>query len=243
MQYRERIYKNYSSARVGELVPKSVEEFKPRKPIFEKIIKNHFPKDKDTKILELGCGHGTFQYFIQKAGYENSIGVDGSVEQVNGAKSLGIKNIIFGDMINHIENQDDNSLDMIIAFDIIEHFTKNELVGLVDELFRVLKKDGLIIAHQPNSEGPFGSFMRDWDYTHELSFTRQSIAQIFLSSGFRSIETYEDKPIPHGIKSFFRYLLWEFLIRKIYVIIRIIESGWCDKEAIFTQNFLAVIKK
>ena len=132
---------------------------------------------------------------------------------------------------------------MIIAFDIIEHFTKNELVGLVDELFRVLKKDGLIIAHQPNSEGPFGSFMRDGDYTHELSFTRQSIAQIFLSSGFRSIETYEDKPIPHGIKSFFRYLLWEFLIRKIYVIIRIIESGWCDKEAIFTQNFLAVIKK
>ena len=55
--------------------------------------------------------------------------------------------------------------------------------------------------------------------------------------------TYEDKPIIHGIKSFFRFILWEYVIRKILVGVRIIETGWCDKEAIFTQNFLAVIKK
>jgi len=243
MKYRERIYKYYSSARVGSLVPETVEEFKPRKPTFEKIINNYFPKNKDINILELGCGHGTFQYFIQQAGYKNSIGIDGSIEQVEGAKSLGIDGVIFGDMIEYIKNQKDNSIDIIIAFDIIEHFTKNELIDLVDELYRILKKDGLVISHQPNSEGPFGSFMRDGDFTHELSFTRQSIAQIFLSSGFSSIKTYEDKPISHGVKSFFRYILWEYIIRKVFIGIRIVESGRCDKEAIFTQNFLAVIKK
>jgi len=146
-------------------------------------------------------------------------------------------------MIDYIKALDDNSLDMIIAIDIFEHFSKNEFTDLVDELHRILKKDGLIICHQPNSEGPFGNFMRDWDFTHELSFTRQSLTQIFLASEFNSIKTFEDKPIIHGVKSFFRFVLWEYLIRNIFVAIRIIESGGCDKEAIFTQNFLAVSKK
>jgi SAM-dependent methyltransferase len=243
MKYRERVYKHYSSARVESLVPKTVEEFKPREPFFNKIIKNNFPLDKNINILELGCGHGIFQYFINKAGYKNSKGIDGSIQQVEGAKKLGIKNIILGDMIAYIKVLDSSFLDMIIAIDIFEHFTKEEFTDLVDELHRILKKDGLIICHQPNSEGPFGNFMRDWDYTHELSFTRQSLAQIFLASEFNSIKTFEDKPIIHGVKSFFRFVLWEYLIRNIFVAIRTIESGRCDKEAIFTQNFLAVIKK
>ena len=144
--------------------------------------------------------------------------------------------------MNYLQELADNSIDVIVAFDVIEHFTKSELSTLIDTFKRVLKEKGTIICHQPNSEGPFGNFMRDWDFTHELSFTRQSIAQIFLSSGFKSVRSYEDKPIPHGIKSAIRFLIWELVIRKIYIIINIIESGSYDKDAIFSKNFLTVIR-
>ena len=60
-------------------------------------------KNKDIRIVEIGCGHGAFQYFIQKFGYKNSIGVDGSQEQVNLSKKLNIDNIIHGDLVEYIK--------------------------------------------------------------------------------------------------------------------------------------------
>lgn len=194
-------------------------------------------------MLEIGCGHGAFLYYIQKAGYTSAVGIDGSKEQVQEAHKLGIDNIKQANIVEYLQGIDDNSLDLLIAFDVIEHFTKHELSDLIDEFYRILKKGGKIICHQPNGEGPFGSFMRHWDYTHEIAFTRESIAQLFLSSGFANIDSYEDKPVVHGVKSFFRFVLWEYLVRKIYIIVNTIESGSCNKNAIFTKNFLSIVEK
>lgn len=243
MNYRERIYKFYSSARNSSLIPTDISGLSNREPYFKDIIERYFPKNKDINILELGCGHGSFQFFINDAGYTNSKGIDGSEEQVKGAKELGINNVIYGDILEYLISLDDCSLDLIVAIDIFEHFTKVELTELIDHLYRVLNIGGMIISHQPNSEGPYGNYIRHSDYTHEISFTRQSIAQIFLASNFKKIESYEDKPIVHGIKSALRFFVWEFVLRKIYVFTRVVENGSCDKDAIFSQNFISVITK
>lgn len=225
------------------IVLKDLEGFKSREPFLRKIIKNYFPKNKDIRIVEIGCGHGAFQYFIQKFGYKNSIGVDGSQEQVNLSKKLNIDNIIHGDLVEYIKSLNDNSLDLLIALDVIEHFTKEELSNLVDDMYRVLKKGGLIITHQPNGESILCNSIRYGDFTHEIAFTRNSISQIFLSSGFSGVYSYEDKPIVHGLKSLIRFLLWNYLVRPIYKILIIIETGGVDKEIIMTQNFLTVVTK
>jgi 2-polyprenyl-3-methyl-5-hydroxy-6-metoxy-1,4-benzoquinol methylase len=244
MNYREKIYKYYSSNRIGKLAPDTVKGFKPREPYLRKIIKDHFQEDnKKARILEIGCGHGAFQYYITQAGYTNSIGIDGSEEQVQEAHRLGIQNIIHADLVDYIKTVENNSIDLLIAFDVIEHFKKEELSDLEDEFFRVLKPGGKIICHTPNGEGPFGNFIRTSDFTHEIAFTRQSIAQLFLSSGFEEVKSYEDKPIPHGLKSMVRYILWEYFVRNIYRFLRIVECGSCDKDAIFSQNFLTVAYK
>lgn len=243
INYRRKIYKYYSTNRIGKLAPATVEGFKGRAPYLKKIIKEHFPANKNISILELGCGHGAFQYFIAKAGYINSYGIDGSEEQVQEAHRLGISNVIEEDIIGYINKTQDKSIDLLIAFDVVEHFTKEELSDLVDNFFRVLKKGGKIICHIPNGEGPFGYFIRTGDFTHEMAFTRQSIAQLFLSSGFGEVKSYEDKPIPHGVKSSIRYLLWEFLIRNMYRFIVAVETGNADGNAIYSQNFLVVVQK
>lgn len=241
--YRSKIYKYYSSRRIGKLAPDTVGGFKPRAPYFEKVIREHFPQDKTSKILEIGCGHGAFLYYVQEAGYANSEGVDTSQEQVQEAHRLGIVSVQQGNLVEHLQGIDGNTVDVLIAFDVLEHFTKDELSDLVDELYRVLKKGGIVISHQPNGEGPFGNFMRHWDFTHELAFTRQSIAQLFLSSGFAKVQSYEDKPVIHGMKSFVRYVLWEFVLRQIYRLRMVIETGGCDRNALFSLNFLTVAEK
>ena len=241
--YRNKIYKYYSTNSGKPLAPKTVESFKHQEPFLQKTIDNYFPKDKNIKILEIGCGYGVFGYFIQNNGYTNYIGIDGSQSQVNEAKRLNINNIILGDLTEYLKGIKDNSLDLLIAIDIIEHFKKEELSDLIDDFYRVLKQNGTIISHQPNAESPFGNSIRYGDFTHELAFTRSSISQIFLSSGFNYVKSYEDKPIGHGLKSLIRLFLWQLIIRPIYKFLLIVESGSVDKEIILSKNFLSIIKK
>lgn len=241
--YRKKIYKYYSSSSIRKLAPDSLDGFKPRESYLKKIIKDHFPVDSSARILELGCGHGALQHYIALAGYSNSVGVDTSEEQIKEARRLGIQNVLFSDLSDYMKNMEDVCIDLLIIFDVLEHFDKDEISALIDEFYRVLKVGGKIICHAPNGEGPFGNFMRTWDFTHEIAFTRRSIAQIFLASGFSEVTSYEDKPTPHGLKSIVRYLLWEYFIRNICRLFMIIEKGRCDKEAIFSQNFLSVIVK
>jgi SAM-dependent methyltransferase len=243
MDYRTKIYKYYLTNSVGKSVPDSVENFKSSAPFLNKIIKDHFPADKQASILEVGCGYGIFQYYINRAGYVNSLGIDRSEEQVASAHNLGIKNVKQEDLLTYINNCESNSIDVIIAFDVLEHFGKEELSQIVDKFYRVLKPGGQIICHTPNGEGTFGSSIRYGDFTHELSFSRKSIAQLFLSSGFSKASSFEDKPVVHGLKSMVRYFLWQYLIRNIYRILIIIECGGCDRNTIFTKNFLSVAIK
>ncbi len=243
VNYREKIYKNYSRNSGRILVPESISGFESRKPFYMDIINNYFPADKNTKILEIGCGSGAFQYFIKKSGYLNTIGIDTSEDQVSGAKKLGIASVIYANLIDYVDNLDDSSLDLIIAIDVIEHFSKEELSSLIDNFYRVLNKDGMIITHQPNAEGLFGNSIRYGDYTHEQSFTRSSISQIFISSRFKSVNSFEDKPIPHSFRSIVRLFLWNYYIKPITKFFLMVETGGVDKEIILTRNFLSIIKK
>ena len=84
--------------------------------------------------------------------------------------------------------------------------------------------------------------MRYGDLTHELGFTRTSLAQLLLSSGFSQVRSYEDVPIPHGLKSALRWLLWQG-IRAGLRFYLLIETGDRGKQAIFSQNFLTVTEK
>src|SRR5437870_7579155 len=46
--------------------------------------------NKAARIADLGCGYGSFLYFLHEEGYRNIAGVDISAEQVDSARKLGI---------------------------------------------------------------------------------------------------------------------------------------------------------
>ncbi len=84
--------------------------------------------------------------------------------------------------------------------------------------------------------------VRYGDFTHEQVFTRVSLSQVLLTSGFRDLRFFEDVPVPHGIKSGGRWLLWKLLRAGLRLYIAA-ETGDTGRRAIFTQSLLAVAIK
>lgn len=241
-EYCTRIYKVYVHSRQQALAPEDIAGLKPRLPMLQKLVRKHFSPDFNASILDLGCGHGALIHVARQMGYRDIHGVDNSPEQVTAAQQLGIDGVLEGDVMEVLSKQPNGFLDCVVAFDLIEHFTKNELIGLVDEVCRVLKPGGRWIIHTPNAESPFGNRMLFWDFTHELAFTRTSISQILLSSGFSHVKCYEDQPIIHGLKSAVRWILWQG-IRGLLRLYLAAETGDTSREAIFSQNLLCVAFK
>ena len=240
--YRSRNYGAYVSARRQSLEPTTLEGLKPRKPNLQKLIRQHFPQDRNAAILDLGCGSGALIHLARQAGYRNIWGVDISPEQVAAAKKLCIEGIEESDIMVTLDKEPDGALDCLIAFDLIEHFNRNELIPLIDAVHRVLRSEGRWIIHTANAESPFGMRSRYGDITHELAFTRTSLSQLLLSSGFFRVDCYEDQPVPHGVKSAARWFLWA-VIRCFLRFYLAVETGDTGRYAVFSQNFLAVALK
>lgn len=241
-EFRERLYRSYVQAGGKSTAPESLAGLEPRGPLFRQVIHRHFPADRGANIIDLGCGHGAFLYFARQLGYRNVTGVDRSSEQVAAAKRLGIEGVQEGDLQATLRSLPDDSQDVVIAFDVIEHFTKVELFAFADETYRVLRPDGQWIIHTPNGESPLFGRMRYGDFTHELAFTHVSITQLLKASGFSRVHCFEDAPIPHGIKSTARWLLWKIIRLRLRSYLAV-ETGELGRDAIFSQNILAVAAK
>lgn len=241
-QYRDRIYDAYVHARAVPLVQEGRDNLNSRRPYLRAMVRRHFPPDLGSAVLDLGCGHGTVMYFAREAGYQNIRGVDRSPEQVSQAKRLGINSVEEGDLLHTVRNTPDEAFDVVLTFDVIEHLRRDELLALVDGVRRILRPNGRWILHTPNAESPFFGRIRYGDLTHEQAFTRTSMAQLLLSSGFRTFACFEDAPIVHGIKSALRLAIWKAL-RAMMRLYLAAETGSTDSSVILSQNFLVVATK
>ncbi|MDG4594409.1 MAG: methyltransferase domain-containing protein [Candidatus Contendobacter sp.] len=239
--YRERLYSRYVHARDRPLAPGGLDDMNMQARLhgLRDMVRRCAPPDKQATILDLGCGHGAVIHAFRLEGYQQISGVDGSLEQVEAARRLGILGVAQGDMLDTLAAAPAQSLDCVVTYDVIEHLTKTELISFVDEVHRVLRPGGRWIIHAPNGESPLGGKMIYWDFTHEVAFTRTSLTQLLMASGFASVECFEDRPVPHGIKSAIRAVLWR-LIRCGWLAYIAIETGGTDRRAIFSQNLLAV---
>jgi len=239
---RTRVYSRYVSSFTGKNTFNLLEIIKKRETYLKKIIVKHFPQHLDAEILDLGCGNGILIYCLQKYGYKNVNGVDISSEQVEAAHSLGIKGISCGDLLGYLRKCNDKTIDVVVTFDVIEHFKKEEIIEFIDEINRVLKDRGRWIIHTPNAESPLFGSVRYGDITHEIAFTRTSISQLLYSSGFSNVECFEDRPINKNTKGIIRLIVW-IIFRNLLRVIVAAETGEINNEQIFSKNFLTVTYK
>lgn len=242
LDFKTRLYNLYLTTQSNFDINQVRQDLKHRAPYLKSIIRYWIPSNRDIAVLDLACGYGALLYFLSEEGYKNLNGVDISKEQITIAKQLGLKFVSAEDILNVLKKTKNESLDVVIAFDVLEHLSKQEILLVVDEVHRVLKSKGTFIVHVPNGEAIFSGAVFWGDLSHETSFTRRSITQLMMLAGFKTVSFHEDIPVVHGIKSALRSFIWQ-LVRYIFRFIYMAETGDIGKELILTQNLLSVARK
>ena len=95
--WKRRLYDTYvSSGQAGHqgesITPEQL--FHPRKAYVGHLITHYLPQQRDSRIADLGCGHGALLYFLSRAGYTSIEGVDTSPEQI---ELLSLMQLVTGD--------------------------------------------------------------------------------------------------------------------------------------------------
>jgi len=111
-------------------------------------------------VLNIGCGTGP-QALSYKDNYEIMVGVDINIDRlITSLKKAKIHNIKkFHPVNGNVEKLPvkNDSFDKILAIDIIEHVKNPEI--LCNEIYRVLKKDGLLLITFPAMHDKFTSLV------------------------------------------------------------------------------------
>jgi 2-polyprenyl-3-methyl-5-hydroxy-6-metoxy-1,4-benzoquinol methylase len=238
--YKEEQYTAYVSTHTSHLYGEvTIDRIKSQFSTWKWCYGRCLPLDKSAKILDLGCGNGGFLYFLRSLGYENSTGIDISIEQIEVAKKLGINGVECTDIMNFLRDEK-GSYDLIFARDVLEHMTKGEILEALKAICEAIKVNGVFVTQVPNGECVFSGRMRYGDFTHEQAFTKNSLGQVLRLTGFTKVAFYPTGPVPHGLKSTVRFFLWK-MIEKLLQFYMLVETGSGD--GIYTQNIIAVARK
>ena len=131
------------------------------------------------RILEIGFGQGRFARWAIAQGHEY-VGTEILPELVASAQTAGITTIAPSEIKNRVPA---SSLDLVVAFDVLEHL---ELSNILDHLrlFReLLKPGGCVLARIPSGDSPFGRATQYGDITHRVVLGSFAIGQIAELSG------------------------------------------------------------
>jgi 2-polyprenyl-3-methyl-5-hydroxy-6-metoxy-1,4-benzoquinol methylase len=131
-------------------------------------------KKSNLNVLEIGYGNGSFLEYAKSKGW-NITGVELNNELYESAKAKGFNVFLYEDL--HKLNQEE--YDLIIAFDVIEHIHKKNLVDFFKKIRNCLKKGGYFISRYPNGDSPFGLYYFNGDITHH-SFIGENFFKYLL---------------------------------------------------------------
>jgi cyclopropane fatty-acyl-phospholipid synthase-like methyltransferase len=135
------------------------------------IILDHLDPRRGEKVLDIGCGVGTFVFHSAKRGADG-LGVDYSKESVKMAKQLvgryameGSADFVEAEAL-HLPFKD-ATFNKITAVDFIEHIRSDEKDSFLSEVRRVLKDNGTAVIFTPNKiREDIGAFY--WEARHLL---------------------------------------------------------------------------
>lgn len=100
--------------------------------------------DKNDKILDIGCSHGTGVKLLNESGFD-SYGVDISSVAIEICNKRNIKNCKVSSA-SHLDFED-SYFDGIVSSDTLEHLDPEEIPLAISECNRVLKPGGIAILN------------------------------------------------------------------------------------------------
>jgi 2-polyprenyl-3-methyl-5-hydroxy-6-metoxy-1,4-benzoquinol methylase len=165
------------------------------------------------KLLDIGCGNGSFIYKAKELGFDvYGIDVDSKSIQVASEK-LGLKNVYNMSLDEFVEYAKKEGLkfDVITFFQVLEHQTDPS--GFIQKVKELLNPGGKVVGSVPNRDRLFAEFSRsgrtyDFPPHHFLWFNKKALENIFLINSFR-VRVSKLKPSFKRIIKFMFDLLYD----------------------------------
>jgi len=127
-----------------DLIAKSSKEDSMRPTRYGKCLRYLDKCDKNSAIIDIGCGEGSGLMLAKHLGFNNLTGLEVSIEQlISTKKKLGnsVNYIYAGTDIKYpVKN---NSVDIVLSLSVIEHTINQET--FVKEIQRIVKPGGIVI--------------------------------------------------------------------------------------------------
>lgn len=181
--------------------------FQIRSLYFERILNLHLIKKNPKKILDAGCGIGSYTLLLERM-FIKAIVTGGDINKYKLqscktiASELNVENVKFK-YLNITKINNNIKYDLAVCIDVLEHIRDYE--SALKNLCKLLKNGGYLYIHvpQPNQKRIFRSFKK-W---HHVDHVREGIARKVLENsleklGFRIIES-------RSTFGFFGKLAWE----------------------------------
>jgi SAM-dependent methyltransferase len=241
VDFADGVYQNYARTRPHHPAPRSAADLLAGPgPTFRKRFAPLLPRARDARIADLGCGYGEFLYFLQQSGYRDACGVDLDPAHVDAAQALGVRNVGHADAREFLRSARD--YDFISTLDVLEHFPKPEVVDFLALVRHALKPGGRFLCQVPNLAA-FYAPLFFMDFTHQTPFTAPSLKQALELAGFTNVRVFGLGPVPHGLRSTARCLLWKGMTAAFRTI-QTIEGGPRDAlSSIFTASIAAIAER
>ncbi len=150
------------------------------------------------RCVDIGCGRGEWLELLVEQGFSPE-GIDLDSGMVLSCRDKGL-NVIQGDGIAWLSGQPDNSIDVISAFQVVEHLPFPDLVRLLDIVLRVLAPGGVGIFETPNPENLIvGACNFYYDPTHRHPLPPPMLAFVAEQRGFVRAEILRLNAYPESM--------------------------------------------
>ena len=133
---------------------------------------------KDKNVLELGCnkGFGTIIYAESAASVK---AVDTSAEAIEKARMHNARdNIEFICLESWTLPFDDDTFDLTVLFQVIEHIALDKLDIFLREIRRVTRADGRVIFSTPNRDIRLLPLQKPWNRFHTREYSARDLKQL-----------------------------------------------------------------
>jgi 2-polyprenyl-3-methyl-5-hydroxy-6-metoxy-1,4-benzoquinol methylase len=144
------------------------------------------------RVLEIGFGNGSFLAWARAQGavVTGTEAIDALVEQAR-AKGFDAQPASLTDLAAAARQ-----FDLVVAFDVLEHWSRRELLANLRQIHALLAHDGLLLARFPNGHSPFGLVHQHGDLTHVTALSSSSATQLAQMTGFAVVRIDNERRVP-----------------------------------------------
>ena len=146
------------------------------------------------KLLDVGCGAGTFMYWAEKMGWD-VYGIDFDRDAIHTAKEVfKLKNVYDMDLAGFRKNFPDLKFNLVTFFDVFEHLDDHH--DFLDQVKGALNPGGYIAMSMPYRGGARWLQLSDLPPRHLTRWNRSAISGYLEREGFEAVYV---KRLPAGI--------------------------------------------